>query len=1059
MLRWLRGDPAVLSLQATTTDEVVAFFHATLRELPEDIAAGYRARCLVATTEAAARGLANAPAPLYLILTEPNPGLARSLAGKGHFVLQAYDERPASDGEIRPLERPSREGIAIALQDAGISEPRARALARDCARNLTVLRRLIPEAPGQLPEWAQKPPRALLAALLAGGWDENSEADKARLSELADMSYDHLMGDLVASVGAFDSPLQKIGSTWRVSSPHDAWFRLAHHLTAADLKRFEAAAYAVLGSVDPRFKLDPNERWMAAVKGVTRDYSGMLRHGIGQVLILLALWGDKIHTVQDASRRVDAIVGKLLAQADQQRWWSLSGDFRLLAEASPRAFLSAIEDSLDQNDPPILALFGHDEGGVLGAEYLSDLMWALESLAWSPDLLPRVTVTLARLDAIDTRPRRYVNGPANSLREMHLLWIPQTYATLDERLRALDLIRRRETNAAWKLMLGILPSGHDTSTPSPMPRWRDFTPDGEEPITWGLLGRGAAEVSHRLLQDAETNIDRWILLLDRLRDLAPGPDATLEALETIEPQIIANSDRNRIWDCLRGILHHNRQVPDAEWRLPDPILARIDAIYDRFSPADSIERIAWLFKSGVQLPHPSTEGWEANQRDVSAEQIRVARELLRNEGIDAVLALARIAETPAYLGKAIFDAGHPQAEINALIERALQSAEPHERDVANGLIPSLFHNLGEAWGDALLTKARTQAWSDQALLTILQALPANRWTWDQVADIGGEIETIYWRRTPVFWMSEDTDSVIYAVGHLIAAGRARYALPLVHRAKTELPTELVVQVLTEAARQPLEDNGDANEPTMFQYYAAEIFALLDKREDMDLDSLARLEWNYLQLLEHSRRPAKALLRALSEQPKLFIDLLCAIFKPSKESGIVDPEPANPDQARTLAHQAYRLLSQWNRVPGKFAESAIDGKALELWIKDTRSLAEQVGRLRVADSKIGEMLSASPMGADGNWPAEPVRDVLDLFRSKDMLSGFQIGKSNRLGVTTRMPRDGGQQERILSAKYRAWAKAIRFDHSQTSSALDGLAERYDWDAKRLDDDAARIDWED
>jgi len=225
--------------------------------------------------------------------------------------------------------------------------------------------------------------------------------------------------------------------------------------------------------------MDPDERWMAAVRGVRPDYSGMLRHGIGQVLILLALWGNEARILPDAARRSDAIVERLLRRADSQRWWSLSGDFRLLAEASPSAFLSAVEDSLDQNDPPIRALFGTDGDGVFGAEHFSDLLWALESLAWSPDLLPRVTHLLARLDAIDNPPGRYANRPANSLREIHLLWSPQTYATLDQRLRALDLIRKRESEAAWKLMLGILPKGHDISMPSPLPRWRESgTPRG-----------------------------------------------------------------------------------------------------------------------------------------------------------------------------------------------------------------------------------------------------------------------------------------------------------------------------------------------------------------------------------------------------------------------------------------------------------------------------------------------------------------------------------------------------------------------------------------------------
>ncbi len=1060
VLRWLRREPSVLSLQSTTADEVVAFFHATLSELPEDIADTYRARCLVTTNAAAARALAKAPAPLILVLTEPDPGLARTLVDKGHFVLLAYDDGLTSRGEVRTLARPSREGIASALKAAGIAEPRAKALARDSARNLAVLRRLIPGAPGRLPKWAEgMPPRALLAALLAGGWDENAEADKARLSELADAPYDQVIEVLTPLAGQFDSPLQKVGSTWRVASPSDAWFLLAHQLTAVDIKRFEAAAHAVLGSADPRFDMDPNERWMAAAKGVHRDYSGMIRHGIGQVLILLALWGDRVQTVPEAGRRADAIVSKLLENADERRWWSLSRDFRLLAEASPAAFLSAVEDSLDQKDPPILSLFGSDDGGVFGAEHLSDLMWAMEALAWSPDWMPRVTLDLARLDAIDVKPRRYTNGPMNSLREMHLLWMPQTFATLDERLRAVDLIRKREPDSAWKLMLGVLPRGHDSSSPSPMPRWRDFSVDKVETVTWPLIGRGAAALSERLLEDVGLDAQRWVALLDRITDIAPGPEAVLDCLDAVEPRMTDKAVRDVLWDKLRRVLHHNREFADAEWSLPDPILSRLDGLYERFAPADPLEKVAWLFQNGVALPKPSAEGWEANQRDVEAARVEAAKALFAHGGIADVLALARLTETAGYLGKAIYDAGFPDSEVDALIEAAVRSDDPRQRDVAHGLIISAFRDRKEDWGAALIAKAQTLAWGDTALMSILRALPVARWTWDQVAAIGGETETTYWKRTPVFWMSEDDDDVAYAIRHLIDVGRARHALPLTSRgAKVTLPSDLLVEVLTEAARQPFEGDGDSNEATMFQHYVAETLGVLDERDDVDRNTLVMLEWNYLQLLEYSRRPAKVLLRTLSEEPSLFIQMLSAVYRPSEESGIVEPKPADPEQAGAVASQAYRLLSLWNRLPGARDDGTIDRDVLETWIKTARTMAKAVGREDIADDKIGEMLSASPIGADGNWPAEPVREMLDLFRSKPMLEGFQVGKSNRRGVHTRSPGDGGEQERDLSAQYRTWAKAISFEHPHTAKTLDGLADRYDWEARHFDEDAERLDWE-
>jgi hypothetical protein len=245
---------------------------------------------------------------------------------------------------------------------------------------------------------------------------------------------------------------------------------------------------------------------------------------------------------------------------------------------------------------------------------------------------------------------------------------------------------------------------------------------------------------------------------------------------------------------------------------------------------------------------------------------------------------------------------------------------------------------------------------------------------------------------------------------------------------------------------------------MFQYYVAEILQVLDQRSDVDTNSLIKLEWNYLAVLDRSRRPAKVLLKALSEQPAFFLQMLSAVFKAKDDSGVVDAEPNNPEQARAVAHHAYRLLSLWNRLPGAREDSTIDSGVLEAWIKEARSLAKAAGREDIADSKIGEMLSASPLGADGNWPAEPVRRVIELFHSKPMIEGFRVGKSNRRGVTRRGPRDGGELERQEATKYRAWAKAIGYDHPNTAKALDALAESYEREAARHDEDSERLDWE-
>jgi hypothetical protein len=119
--------------------------------------------------------------------------------------------------------------------------------------------------------------------------------------------------------------------------------------------------------------------------------------------------------------------------------------------------------------------------------------------------------------------------------------------------------------------------------------------------------------------------------------------------------------------------------------------------------------------------------------------------------------------------------------------------------------------------------------------------------------------------------------------------------------------------------------------------------------------------------------------------------------------------------------------------GTREDGTIDPNALKAWIKEARLLAKVAGRGDIADSRIGAILSASPDGTDGIWPAEAVREVIDDFDSKPMVDGFWIGKRNRRGVTSRMPRDGGRLERDEAAKYRKFAAALAYEYPRTAMA--------------------------
>jgi hypothetical protein len=58
--------------------------------------------------------------------------------------------------------------------------------------------------------------------------------------------------------------------------------------------------------------------------------------------------------------------------------------------------------------------------------------------------------------------------------------------------------------------------------------------------------------------------------------------------------------------------------------------------------------------------------------------------------------------------------------------------------------------------------------------------------------------------------------------------------------------------------------------------------------------------------------------------------------------------------------------------------------------------------------IGQVLAWSPVDAEGYWPTEPVRDLLEQLQSEDFETGLRISLGNKRGVTSRGLFEGGTQ---------------------------------------------------
>ena len=1057
VLKWLRGSPQPMSIQADAPDEATAFLYAAISSLPEAYRLSYLGRCVVADTAETARQLAGLGTPLIIVMTDPDAGLARRLVDDGHHVFAAYGPGTTASFGAYQLARPCRFHLQAALTQAGLSEEDAHRLAHASGRSITVLRRLMPAAPNYRARWAEQASPELIAAMFAGAWTDTNGPDRKLISKLAGCSYERFETVLAQLAASSDAPVVRLGNIWKVASLRDLWTQIGVQVTPTQFARFEAAYQEALGTINPRFATRPKSRYYEEEGEFGEEISGALRQGLAEAMIAPAVYPNQAPLITDIAGRVGGAVRKLLHNGPAALWWSLSRDFHNIAEADPDAFLDALEADLEASNPAVMSLFRSDEGMIHSTEYLSNLLWALEMLARSPNYVMRAALLLARLDELDPGGK-WGNRPSASLRRIFVTWSPQTYATPTQRLKVIDRIVREYPDAGWNLLVALAPKFYDSSEPSSMPNWRDFAPDEPELITWSTVAEASRAIGERLLAQVGGSIERWQSLLDLWTnfDSAWRGDAAAQ-LERFVAGLSEPDEIEVLRDKLRGLLDKHRGFKDAQWALAEEELQPLDQIFNILQPVGVEDRVRWLFRPGAMNLRPNVD-FKAQHDELEAQQVQAAEALLADLSEDALFAFTATITMHNALGVAVAMSHAPDATKRTLLKRGLLADDASEADFGSGIMWGLKMKAG-AGGDTLVHQIWSQAiaenWGERAEIRIVHALPPAPETWAEIESRSASLANAYWKTISAYLIPGDADPV-YVVEHLSAADRSHEAVGwLGHNIAAKPPGPLLVQTLRKAAQSAAPT--DSNNSVMLSYLLGIILDYLETTPEVTEQEIVELEWSYFQALRHSQRPARTLHRALARDPDFYVYLLKLIFLPGKDSGVEEPEPEDIDGARQLATQAYDVLHDWALVPGTDDQGVIDLIALKDWIKRARKLLAEAGRGEIGDSKIGEILSAAKREPDQPWPPEPVREIIEMVRSRALERGFEIGVYNRRGVTVRKPHDGGELERALAARYRADAEGLRFDWDRTAGCLDRIASIYEVDAKLEDLSADQRDW--
>ncbi|MCA6116556.1 HigA family addiction module antidote protein [Bradyrhizobium sp. WSM 1738] len=1070
LARLSKPSEAPIMIAADSTEEALAFLAQLLGERGGEELISYRDRVLVFDKPGVLPRLAaGAQSFIPVVFTREVERELGPYATSMHSIV-VYPRNATTKEPDIVLEPVNYEAFDKALAEMGKDRDDIARLSTATGRSLTVLRRQLSTVPAvRTPAWADNHETAasLVPFLFVGAWNSKNETDKLALSLLSrGHTYDELEEECQKLAQLNDAPIWSIGDFTGVISKIDLLYAIAGVVTADDLKRYFSMARMVLGEDDPALDLDEGQRWAAAIHGKTRKFSSAFREGISETLVLLAVHGKHLFSGRlgiDTEIEAIRVVRDLLPTPLNTRILEANDrDLPTYAEAAPDEFLSILERDLKSNEPAVLGLLRPVDSSVFGRHpSRTGLLWALEGLSWNPATLPRAAFILARLAQIEINDN-WVNKPINSLESIFRAWMPQTAANHQQRVDLMKSLAKRCPDVAWKICVAQFGVHHQIGHYSHKPRWRsDGYGFGEAFSTWEPIIKFMREMLEMALTWKDHSLDMLCDLVERLHDLTDEDQARVWTLiEVWAKNKATDAEKAAMREKIRVTTLSRRAAVRAKAKKEATGLAAAGkAAYAALEPSDLLNKNLWLFRDGwVEESAEEIEDIDKidfNKREerIKEQRVEALREIFMQRGLTGIVELSERGKASWVVGALATSEVLSENELIELLRLALDPILAGKEDVYSykNLIAGAVRVLRDTSKCERVLKGVAAGLSDEATVQLLVLASFGKNTWNLVDTLSEPAQAKYWNEVVPEWIHDSDSENNEAVERLLKADRPRAAFSCVRYEPQKLDAQVLYRLLLAMAQGGSEPPGHY----MLEHYHVEAaFKSLNGSAALTLDQKAGLEFAYIDALARRwerRNDAYGipnLERYIEAHPEQFARAIAWTYK--RNDGATDPPElqVSPDHVKSMAERSYKLLDALHRIPGHDELGELKAEYLAKWVTTVRRLCAELGRAKVGDTSIGRLLSAAPIGKDGVWPCEPVRDVLEDVQSEEIIHGAHSGAYNSRGVHWRG--EGGDQERDLAEKYRKWGEALQVSHPFVSSKLlMGLAATYDHEASRED----------
>ncbi|HOV16961.1 MAG TPA: hypothetical protein PLF50_05670 [Candidatus Cloacimonadota bacterium] len=1048
---FLKSSHKELRLRSLNKDESVIFLFATIKSIDDDIIteSALANSVVVKSSEAMKHWTMKTSQNMLIIPLFPNLSDIVIDSEKRYMIPLAPND-PEDNGDMA-LPKIHRDNIYKYLKGAGISEHDASVLSMNSGGSLSILRRLFTKL--ELPSWAKHNNELLrltIPMMFVQSWNTEFEGDNAIIERLSSLSKSDYESKLTLLINSVDSPLDKIGKEWRVSSVLDLYFTLLKYTIPKDWDLFKNIVLEVFNEINPELDLEPEKRYAAAIYGKKRKYSEGIRKGIAQSLTVIALYGHYSNSIpnNDAKLFIDYLVKEIFTHPNKDIWYSLGDVLPLLAEASPQVFIKVVEDSLNSEEKSIIGLFTETDDFMTSRSQHHQLLWALEALAWDSEYFQRAVLALCRLTILDPGGK-YSNRPFNSLHSIFRLWMPQTEATTEIRFKLLSKINREFPDIGWSLSKTLLPQNYDVGSFTYRYKWRELSKSADFRTSRLEYYNDVCCLIDVIIPLLNLSVDRWSAILEHYTEIPP--DKRYELLDFFKKNIKSLNDPDyAFYDKIREFISKHRTFKDAVWALPEEEIQPLEDLFNMIEPQTQTAKYKYLFDD---INPELIDGKDLLKKDdkyLDFIRNNAVKDILDQSGFSGLVSFCNKINYQHILANAV-DSEVITNNISSILDN-LESENLGELYFSQHLIRKGTNSFGQEWSRDVIDRLLNESPSSKKLLNLLLSFDSDRWLWDLIDIKCPDVKNDYWSKVKVYPFNKELDDVYYVINELIQVNRFYSALDIAHLFKDKLQVSYIVDLLNTVATSECSEKAT----NMVPYYIEELLEIVQNADEIPAESKQLLEWRYINIITllYSRVKPISLLKEMSQNPEYFVDILGLSYEPK----LADEELQDNDNSESeeynsiklrIATNANHLLESWDLIPGTKEDGTIDINLLKDWIEAVITSSNERGYYDIAMIEVGKVLSYSPSESNGQWPCDAVCKIIEFYNNDSINLNFKLGIENQRGVTSRGLYDGGAQERVLVEKYNKLSALIKDEYPIVSELLNDIAQDYDREAKRED----------